>query len=228
MSNKTNKTKAPTETSDEKLHSVMLEAIEQQGDAEEVKLAGAAVSDHLKTVALLFKGNVGTAPNGRKEFKAEAGDPMGTGFLGACYKQEQWAKSADAKDSKGIKCTVEAIPNCWKYAKSHIRAAMANGVDLNQSLTKIKEENAKVNKAAKGEGHEGDADISEANVNDSTALLMSINDLFDKLDDTGKDDLITDLMAVRVKYSDILKAVVPVEPVEGAGHNVDDAQVQTH
>jgi len=189
--------KAPTLT----IHDVMVEAIEQDSNRQEVKEAGIAVSDHLVMIALKYKTNVGTAPNGRKEFK---GEPVG--FLGACFEQEQWAKS----DSAGVH-KIDKLPRCWIDAKTVIRKSMAEGISLKgKSLAKLKELNKEATEGSKERAGKGKEQTETAS--QFQTILNALYALHESLPEAEREQLQSDIVVTHTKYQAMLQAVVPVEP----------------
>jgi len=193
------------------MRSVMIEAIINQGDSEVVKEAGAGVSNHLLELAKGFD-SVGHAPTQNKEFK---GDP--DGFLGACYEQEQWAKSSDAGKSQ-----VDTIPLCWTRAKASIKAAMVMGLDLStfDSESSLRKEVAEARGLLAGEGEEpavaGDSQFH--------MMISSLLASYEIANDQQKDEMEEGLLAFAQEVHTLLAVVVPEEPVAP----VEDQAVTNH
>ncbi len=205
----TTKTTKTTKTTALTINDVMVEAIAQAGDLLEAKDAATAVSDHLITIALTFKGKAGTAPNGRKKFKASDDDKLGTFFLGACYEQELWAKS----DKAGIN-KVDKLPRCWIDAKSVIRKAMSKNIPLEgKSLTKLKELNkeGETTKVVDNGGKEQ----TETSAQFQT-ILNALYALHESLPEAQREELQQAVVDTHTKYQAMLQAVVPVTPTAPA------------
>ena len=163
-------TKKKTEVKALTFHDVMIEAIAQQGDMDEAKSGGVAVSAHLLTLAKTFK-LVGTSPTGNKEFKGEC-----SGFLGECFQQEVWAKSSDA----GIH-QVDAIPRCWTNAKATIKAAMVLGIALEGFETE-----SELRKAVQAKREDDKAPEAGAIESDITPLMTALANVYAGLTDDAQ------------------------------------------
>lgn len=194
------------------MHDVMLEAIEAQNGLDDAKQGTTSASEHLLAVAKGFYHkdgttfDMGTSPTGKKEYRGEP-----TGFLGACYKEETWAR-----DAKGGK--MEAIPVCWTQAKSNIKAGVVENLSIKGFNTVSSLRKAIVEKRKKAGTDDSDTTIKVDNTSDLGSDIRPILDavaaVYDKLDDAAKDAMKGQLVELHTKYVGLLDAVLPVKPTE--------------
>lgn len=197
----------------------MIDAIKAEQVVETGKAKKSIVSQELMDLAEQFvngeKFIIGQAPNGLQEFRSETP----TGFLGACYEAEQWAKSDAAGKNK-----VEKIPTCWSTAKSNIKAAwvdfgmLVTDYDSESALRKELNEQRKERNAKDNDG----AAMPQA-TSDNTKLLQLFNVLqgqFAGLDNSNKDAMLDDLEGLFSHYAAILDNLVPNEPTAPAQPSV--------
>jgi hypothetical protein len=204
----------------EQYQGVMVDALRTQQLADTVTAKKGVISQELMELARLFvNGNkliVGTAPNGKKE---ERGEP--TGFLGACYEAEQWAKSDDCKDAQGHILKTDTIPSCWGVAKSRIKRAF-NDFQLLPTDFETESEMRKavkdaVEAQAQAEAEEADESLYiEATEDNITHLqrLAALEGVYNALptdEQEVMDDAITELVH---EFQSILDELVPEEPTE--------------
>lgn len=205
---------------------VMIDAIKAEQVVETGKAKKSIVSQELMELAAQFvtgkKFNVGAAPNGLKEFRSE----VPSGFLGACYEAEQWAKS----DAAGVN-KVEKIPTCWSTAKSNIKAAFVDFgllvTDYDTESALRKDLNEKRKARASEETPEGMPEATADN-NDLLRMFHVLQGQYSGLNDENRTAMLDDLEGIFSHYAAILEQLVPKKPTKAEADTKQQATITAH
>jgi len=190
---------------------VIKDAVEASQTQSKGKAEGQAVSQELMELGARFVNgshfDVGVSPNGVKEFKGES--PLG--FLGECYKAEEFIKS----DAAGL-LKVDKIPTCWSTAKSNIKQAYVKYGILptdHETESALREDLNTKRNADKAE--EGQVTIEATEDGSNIGFLQRVevlNSIYNQLPESDRIDMELSLEGVINDYNAILDTLVPEEP----------------
>lgn len=222
-----NKDKAKEATSNEvealkvALHDITLSAIDVVFAQQTVDESGDSVSERLVRIAAQFD-EVGTAPNGRGTFKATKENPEGTGFLGATWKEAQWACSPAAKEKE-----VEKLPRCWTETRSRIAAAMAAGIPLlkedgtPKSVSSLRDEIKAHNEGS--ESSEGTEKVTDELPVDQ--FLSAYRKVYEQSGQPVREAMELYIKEGHQKFVKLLDAVLPVRPTDKRPQTLKDVEL---